>query len=152
MGRVLGLVAGALVLLIAGLALAVYATRDENNIEVDNILSENISKAIALSEDPDVGTHGVVVLPSVAHFAWDRVLLVDPSVSRERISRALGHEWTGVVGVDAGDLFIFRRGNEVVRFANYRGTRHFEGFEPLQEIPRSRAVFQVRSTEVTLAR
>jgi hypothetical protein len=60
MGRVLGLVAAALVLLIGGLVLAVYFTRDEDNIQVDNVLSENISKAIAQSEDPDVGTGGRV--------------------------------------------------------------------------------------------
>jgi hypothetical protein len=145
MGHVLGLVAAALVLMIGGLVVAVYVTRDEDNIQVDNVLSENISKAIAQSEDPDVGTGGRVDLRRVADFDWDRVLVVAPGVSRARISRELGREWTGVAGVDYGELLIFRRGNDIARFANYRGTGHFEGFEPLQEIARDDAVFQVRS-------
>jgi hypothetical protein len=145
MGRVLGLVAAALALLIGGLVLAVYLTRDEDNIQVDNVLSENISKAIAQSEDPDVGTGGRVDLRQVADFDWDRVLVVAPGVSRARISRELGREWTGVAGLDQGELLIFRRGDQIARFANYRGVGRFEGFEPLQEIARDDAVFQVRS-------
>jgi hypothetical protein len=151
MGRVLGLVAAALALLIGGLVLAVYVTRDEDNIQVDNVLSENISKAIAQSEDPDVGTGGRVDLRRVADFDWDRVLIVAPGVSRARISKALGREWTGVAGVDYGELLIFRRGDDVARFANYRGTGRFEGFESLQEIARDDAVFQVRSMVVSAA-
>jgi hypothetical protein len=148
MERVLGLVGAALALLIGGLVLAVYLTRDEDNIQVDNVLSENISKAIAQSEDPDVGTGGRVDLREVADFGWDRVLVVAPGVSRARISRALGREWTGVAGVDYGELLIFRRGDDIARFANYRGTGRFEGFEPLQEIARDDAVLQVREMTV----
>jgi len=148
MGRVLGLVAAALAVLIGGLVLAVYVTRDEDNIQVDNVLSEDISKAIAQSEDPDVGTGGRVDLRQVADFDWDRVLVVAPDVSRARISRALGREWTGVAGLDQGELLIFRRGDKIARFANYRGVGRFEGFEPLQEIPRDDAVFQVRGLVV----
>src|SRR4051794_26652709 len=113
-GRALTLVGVALVLLIGGLGLAVYFTRTEDNIEVDNVLSENISKAIKQSEDPDAGSHGIVRLTDhdLATFAWDRVLLVAPGVSRERISRALGRKWTGIVGVDAGELLIFRDGDD----------------------------------------
>ncbi len=84
----------------------------------------------------------------MADFDWDRVLLVAPRVSRARISQALGREWTGVAGVDYGELLIFRRGNDIARFANYRGIGHFEGFEPLQEIARGDAVFQVRSMTI----
>ena len=145
MGRVLGLVGAALALLIGGLVLAVYLTRDEDNVQVDNVLSESISKAIAQSEDPDVGTRGRVDLRRVAGFDWDRVLVVAPGVSRARISKELGREWTGVAGVDYGELLIFRRGRRIARFANYRGTGRFEGFEPLQEIARDDATFQVRS-------
>jgi hypothetical protein len=151
MGRVLGLVAAALVLFIGGLVIAVYLTRDEDNIQVDNVLSENISKAIAQSEDPDVGTGGRVDLRRVADFDWDRVLVVAPGVSRARISKELGREWTGVAGVDYGELLIFRRGNDIARFANYRGTGRFEGFEPLQEIARDKAVFQVRQLVISEA-
>jgi hypothetical protein len=150
MGRVLGVVAAALVLLIGGLGLAVYLTRDEDNIQVDNILSEDISKAIALAESPDEGTNGVVDLRTIARFGWDRVLLVAPNVSRAAISQRLGRPWTGIVGVDAGELLIFRNGSDIARFANYRGTGRFAGFEPLEELPRSRAVLTVRSLVVRL--
>jgi hypothetical protein len=151
MGRVLALVAAALALLIGGLVLAVYLTRDEDNIQVDNILSENFSKAVALAEDPQEGTKGVVDLRQVADFFdWDSVLAVAPGVSRDSISNALGRKWTGIVGVDAGELLIFLRGGDVVRFANYRGTGRFAGLRPIQEIQRNDAVFRVRSLVVTL--
>src|SRR6201990_1367034 len=119
MGRVLGLVAAALVLLIGGLALAVYLTRTEDTIEVDNILSENFSKAGALAAAPAEGTHGIVDLRTVADFSWDRVLLVAPGTPREVVSKRLGRKWTGLVGIDAGELLIFLQGRDVVRFANY---------------------------------
>jgi hypothetical protein len=71
--RALVAVAVALVVLIGGLALAVYLTRDEDGIAVDNVLAERITKAIALSqsqgEDVDLGLQ--------ARFAWDHVLLVE---------------------------------------------------------------------------
>ena len=55
--------------------------------------------------------------------------------SRDR----LGREWTGIDTVDGGDLLIFLRDDEVVRFADYRGTGRFEGFErPFDELPRRR--------------
>ena len=153
MGRVLGLVAAALALLIGGLALAVYLTRTEDTIEVDNILSENFSKAVALSEDPQEGTHGIVDLRAVADFSWDRVMLVAPGTPRAVVSRRLGRKWTGLVGIDAGELLIFLRGRDVVRFANYRGRGRFAGFPlPIADVPRDRAVFRVRSLVVTPAR
>jgi hypothetical protein len=147
-GRVLGLVAAVLVLLIGGLALAVYLTRDEDNIQVDNILSEDLSKAIALAENPDEGAHGIVDLRRVARFEWDRVLLVAPGTPTAAISRRLGRPWTGVAGVDAGELLIFRRGDAIARFANYRGTGRFAGFGQFTELPRDEAVFTVRSLVV----
>jgi hypothetical protein len=148
-GRILSLIGTALALLIGGLGLAVYLTRDEDNIQVDNILSEDFSKAVALAEDPDRGAHGIVDLRDVARFDWDRVLIVAPDTPRATISRRLGRKWTGVAGVDAGDLLIFLRGDAIARFANYRGTGRFAGFErPIAEIPRDRAVFQVRALVV----
>ena len=78
----------------------------------------------------------------MARFEWDRVLLVQPGTPREAISRRLGHEWTGIDTVDGGDLLLFLRGGEVVRFADYRGSNTFEGFErPFAEIPREQATF-----------
>ena len=141
MGRVLALVAGALVFCIAALGLAVYLTRDEDNLQADNLLAENFTKAVTLAPQND----DRVVLPDVARFAWDRVLLVEPGTPREEISRRLGHEWTGIDTVDGGDLLLFVRDGEVVRFADYRGSNTFDGFErPFAEIPREQATFSVR--------
>jgi hypothetical protein len=150
MGRVLALVAAGLVLFIGGLGLAVYLTRDEDNVEVDNILSENFSKAVAQAQNPELELNGIVDLRQLAGFDWDRVLLVSPGVPRARISAALGKPWTGVVGVDAGELLIFRNGSKVARFANYRGTGRFAGFQQLQTVPKDRAVFRVKDLVVRL--
>ena len=146
MGRVLALVAGALVLFIAALGLAVYLTRDEDNLQADNLLAEAITQRIA--EAPDYGN--ALDLREVADFPWQRVLIVQPGTSREQISQRLGHEWTGIDTVDGGDLFLFRDSQgEVVRFADYRGSNTFEGFRrPFAEIPRERAVLSVRDRVV----
>jgi hypothetical protein len=142
MGRVLGVVAGALVFFIAALGLAIYFTRDEDNIQADNILAENITKAV--TQAPDNGN--AVALPRVARFEWDRVVIVQPGTSREAISQHLGHEWTGIDTVDGGELLLFLdRDGKVVRFADYRGSNTFEGFEkPFAEIDREDATFSVR--------
>jgi hypothetical protein len=145
MGRVLGLVAAALVLCIGGLLVAVYVSRDEDNIQSDILVSENLTKAVTTTQDPENGTHGIVRLADVAPFAWDRVLLVAPGTPRGRISRRLGRPWTGIDTVDAGEELIFLRGGKVVRLADYRGNGRFAGFpRPFAELPRSRAVFVVR--------
>ena len=145
MGRVLALVAGGLVFFIALLVLVVYATRDEDNIQADNILAENITKAV--TQAPDNGD--AVTLPDVAKFEWDRVLIVQPGTPRAEITKRLGREWTGIDTVDGGDLLLFVRDGEVVRFADYRGSNTFAGFErPFAELPRERAVFRVRDRVV----
>ena len=142
MGRVLALVAGALVFFIAALGLAVYFTRDEDNLQADNLLAEDFTKAVALAPQND----DVVRLPEVANFDWERVLIVQPGTSRAAISKRLGHEWTGIDTVDGGDLFLFLDADgKVVRFADYRGSNTFDGFErPFAEIPREQATFSVR--------
>jgi hypothetical protein len=153
MGRVLALVAAALALFIGGLGLAVYLTRTEDAIEVDNILSEDFSKAVALAEDPQDGTNGIVDLRTLTDFGWDHVLLVAPGTPRAAISRRLGRKWTGLVGLDAGEFLIFRRGSAIVRFAQYRGRGRFAGFPtPFADIPRDRAVLRVRNLVVGPAR
>src|SRR3954465_6475580 len=116
-GRVLGLVAGALALCIAALLLAVYVSRDEDNIQADNLLAERISQAAALARED---SEGKVDLREVAPFAWDRVLLVAGGTSREQISRRLGREWTGIDTVDGGDLLIFPRGGDGGRLPRSR--------------------------------
>ena len=146
MGRVLALVAAGLAVCIAGLLLAVYLGRDEDNLQADNLLAERFTRAVAQAENPDEGTDGVVDLRSLAPFAWDRVLLVDPGTSRAAISRRLGREWTGIDTVDGGDLLIFLDGAKVARFADYRGNGRFAGFpRPFAQLPRARAVFRVHA-------
>jgi len=133
MGRVLALVAGGLAVCIALLLLAVYVTRDEDNIQADNLLAERFTRAVGVAQ---ADTNGEVQLREVAPFEWDRVLLVAAGTSRDAISQRLGREWTGVDTVDGGDLLIFLRGDEVVRFADYRGRGTFTGFErPFAELP-----------------
>jgi hypothetical protein len=145
MGRVLALVAGALAVCIAGLLVAVYVSRDEDNLQSDNLLSEAFTRQVTISQDPANGLGGVVRLADVAPFAWDRVLLVAPGTRRAAISRRLGRTWTGIDTIDGGEALIFLRGGGVVRFADYRGNGRFAGFPaPFAELPRSRAVFVVR--------
>jgi hypothetical protein len=140
----------ALALLIGGLGLAVYVTRDEDNIQVDNILSENLTKAIALAQSD---TGGRVDVADVARFDWDRVLLVARDATTAQITRRIGRPWTGVVGFRTGELFLFLRGRDVVRFADYRGAGRFAGFpRPFAELPRDRAELRVRDLVVTPAR
>jgi hypothetical protein len=55
MGRLLVGVSALLVLCIGGLALAVYLTRTEDRLAVDNLLSEDISRAIGTAEERATG-------------------------------------------------------------------------------------------------
>jgi hypothetical protein len=140
MGRVLALVAALLVLCMGGLALAVYLGRDEDNLAIDNLLSERFSRAVALT-----GRHGEVDLRDYARFGWDRVLIVRQGTPPAAISRRLGQKWKGIVGIDTGDLLIFLDGSHVARFADYRGEGRFAGIpRPFAELARNRAVFDVR--------
>jgi hypothetical protein len=141
MTRALIAIALALVALIGGLGLAVYLTRDEDGIAVDNPLAEKLTKAIALAEP----NHEDVVLARQTSFPWDHVLLVARGVPRAQISRRLGRPWTGEVGFRTNELFLFLRRGRVVRFADYRGEGVFAGFSrPFDEMPRTRAVLRVR--------
>ena len=90
-------------------------------------------------------------LREVATFPWQRVLVVQPGTSRAQISERLGSEWTGIDTVDGGDLFLFLDGGgDVVRFADYRGSNSFAGFErPFDEFEREAAVFTVRDRVVS---
>ena len=145
MGRVLALVAAGLAVCIGVLLVAVYVSRDEDNLQSDNLLSEAFTRQVTIAQDPQNGLHGVVRLTDVAPFAWDRVLLVAPGTPRSEISRRLRRKWTGIDTIDGGDLLIFLRGGRVARFADYRGNGRFAGFPvPFAELARSRAVFVVR--------
>ena len=142
MGWIFGAVAGGLALCIALLLLAVYVTRDEDNIQADNLLAESFTLAVARADRETAPLQ----LRDVARFDWDRVLLVQAGTSRAAISRRLGREWTGIDTVDGGDLLIFLKDGEVVRFADYRGNLEFTGFErPFDELP---ATLQVAGPEI----
>ena len=150
MGRVLGARGGR-----AGAAasrrcvLAVYLTRDEDNIQADNLLAENFTKAVALG-DPDEHDGTRRPAPRSRAFDWDRVLLVAAGHARARaISRAArAASGPAIDTVDGGDLLIFlagRRGRALRRLPRAPGT--FAGFErPFDGARRAtRAVFAVRS-------
>jgi hypothetical protein len=137
MKRGLALVSAGLAFFLLLLLGIVFFTRDEDNIQADNLLAEDFT--LAVSQAAEEG--GRIDLRSVASFPYDRVLLVQPGTPREAISERLGREWTGIDTVDGGDLLIFLRDDEVVRFADYRGTGRFEGFErPFDELPNALAV------------
>jgi hypothetical protein len=47
-------------------------------------------------------------------------------------------------------VFVFARGSEIARIADYRGRGTFTGFQrPLDELPRDRAVLQVHNLVVS---
>lgn len=144
MGRVLFLVGAALALLIAVLALVVYLSRDEDNLAIDNLLSENFSRAVALADNGDR-----VNLAALAPFSWDHVLIVAQGTPRAAISRRIGYRWNGIVAIDTGDLMLFEKRGRVTRFADYRGEGRFAGLpRPFAELPRRRAVFVVRNLAI----
>ncbi|MGH2968295.1 MAG: hypothetical protein ACRDK0_04410 [Solirubrobacteraceae bacterium] len=142
MGRALTAVGGALAMFVAILAIAVFLTRDEDNIQVDNLLSERFTREVAAASAN--GTE--VDLRAVAPFAWERLLIVARATPRAAISRRLGYEWTGTLGFETGELMILldERG-EVARFFDYRGEGRFAGIDsPFSELARDRAIFRVR--------
>lgn len=147
MGRALVAVGLALTLCIGGLALAVYLTRDEDGIAVDNLLAEDISRAIGTAEQE---RNGRVDLGEVADFVWDEVLIVARGTPREAVSLELGYEWKGEVAFGVSETFIFLDAGRVERFADYRGEGTFEGFDqPLERRDRGRAVLRVRNLVIT---
>jgi hypothetical protein len=147
MTRALIAVGAALVLMIGGLGLAVFLTRDEDNVAVDNPLAEDLTRAIALAERERGGR---VDLAELARFDWDEVLLVAPRTPRDAVSERLGYEWTGDVGYQAGEVLIFLDRGQVARFADYRGLGRFEGFRtPIDALERADAVLRVRDLVIS---
>jgi len=147
MARALIAVGAALALLIGGLALAVYLTRDEDNIQVDNLLSERFTREVATASAE--GTE--LDLGQVAPFDWERVMVIAPGTPDAEISRALGYEWTGVLGFETGEkLILLKRDGSVARFLDYRGNGRFGGVEkPIAELARDDAVFRVDRLVIT---
>ena len=148
MTRALVAVGALLALAFLILGIVVFATRDEDRITADNQLAENLTRAIQLAEDEGGGE---VDLRTVADFPWDRVLILAPGAPRDDVSAALGAEYNGLLPFGSrGQVFVFVRGNEVARIADYRGRATFTGFQrPLDELPRADAVLGVRNLVVS---
>jgi hypothetical protein len=147
MGRALIAVGVALGLAFAVLAVVVFANRSEDRVAVDNILAEQLTRAIQVADQQG----GSVDLRRVAGFDWDRVLVVAPGTGRDAVSRALGSEYKGDLPFgSAGQVFVFARGDALARFADYRGRGTFTGFRrPLDVVPRARALLRVRNLVVS---
>ena len=142
MARALTAVGALLVLCLLILGLAVYLGRDEDTIAVDNLLAEDISRAIGTAEERGED----VDLGEVADFEWDEVVLAERDTTRAQVSRELGFAWKGDLQFRTGDLLIFLHDGELARFADYRGEGRFEDVErPFDRFDRDAAVFRVRS-------
>jgi hypothetical protein len=127
------------ILVLAGVS---YLARSDDKLAIDAILSEDITKAVALAEQRGEDR---IDLRRIAPFAWDEVLLVQRGTTPEQITRALGFEWRGDVPIEIGDVLVFVRDGEVVRYAEYRGEGAFEGVRrPIDRFARDEAVFSVR--------
>ena len=147
MGRALLAVGGLLVLCFAILGVAVYATREEDRVAVDQILAEEISRDLTLANnaaDP-------LELDVVTGFAWDELLIVAEDTPREDLDAELGFEFKGDLAYDAEsqELLIFLRDGKLAKFADYRGTFTFAGIDrPFARFAPADAVFRVRRGEI----
>ena len=149
MTRALIAVGALLALAFAGLGLVVYANREEDRVAVDNVLALELTRSIGGADQ----SGDDVDLTRLAPGDWDRVHVAVPGVPRETVSDALGSAYKGDLPFGrTGQLFVFARGNALVRFADYRGRATFTGFErPLEMLPRDRAVLAVHNGVVTPA-
>ena len=149
MTRALIAVGALLAVAFAGLGLVVYLNREEDRVAVDNVLALELTRAIGVADQDGED----VDLTRLADGDWDRVLVAVPGTAREDVSEALGSPYNGDLPFGrTGQLFVFARGNELVRFADYRGRATFTGFErPLDVVPRDRAVLAVRNGVVSPA-
>lgn len=142
MARALTAVGGLLALALLGLGLAVYLGRDEGTIAVDNLLAEDITRAIGTAEER--GEH--VDLGRIADFEWDELVIAQRNATGAQISRELGRPWKGDLKFRTGDLLIFLRDGELARFADYRGEGRFESIDrPFAHFDRDAAMLRVRS-------
>jgi hypothetical protein len=141
MGRALTAVGGLLVLALLVLGLVIYVNRDETGIAVDNLLAEDITRAIGTAEDRGAD----VDLGRIASFKWDELVIARRDVTGGQLTSELGRPWTGRLEFRTGDLLIFLRKGELARFADYRGEGRFAGIQrPFAHLKRADAVFRVR--------
>jgi hypothetical protein len=150
MTRALLAVGGLLATAFLILGLVVFLNRSEDRVAVDNLLAERLTRAIGVSEDDGDGR---VDLTEVAPFPWDRVIVAAPGTSRDAVSEELGSGYKGDLPFGSlGQVFVFARGKQLARIADYRGRGTFTGFDrPLDVLPRDRAVLQVRELVVSPA-
>jgi hypothetical protein len=142
MARALTAVGAALVLALLVLGLVVYVNRDESGIAVDNLLAEDITRAIGTAEDRGAD----VDLGRIAKFEWDELVIAERDATRAQLTRELGFPWEGDLEFRTGDILIFLRKGRLARFADYRGEGRFEGIErPFAHFDRADAVFRVRA-------
>ena len=139
MARALIAVGALLAVAFAVLLVVVFATREEDRVAVDDLLSLELTRAIGVSDGSTVD------LRRLARGDWDRVLVVAPETPRETVSEALGSEFNGDLPFGStGELFVFAAGDALVRFADYRGRARFAGFEePVDELARADALLAV---------
>ena len=124
------------------LGTVIYVNRDEKGIAVDNLLAEDISRAIGTAEDRGAD----VDLGRIAKFEWDELVIAERDATRAQLTRELGFPWEGDLEFRTGDILIFLRKGRLARFADYRGEGHFEGIErPFARFDRNDAVFRVRA-------
>jgi hypothetical protein len=141
MARALTAVGAALALALLVLGLVIYVNRDENGIAVDNLLAEDVTRAIGTAEDRGED----VDLGRIANFEWDELVIAERDATRAQLTRELGFPWEGDLEFRTGDILIFLRKGELARFADYRGEGRFEGIDrPFAHFDRDAAVFRVR--------
>jgi hypothetical protein len=143
MGKVIFAVCALLGACIVGLGLVAYLNREEETVAVDNLLAEDLTRRFQTAE----GRGEDVDLRDATDFDWDRVLVVEQGTPPEVISEALGSEFRGELNYSAesNGLFVFARGSQLARYADYRGRGRFEGFgTPVDEFAAGEAVFTVR--------
>jgi len=141
MGRALTAVGALLVLCFVVFGASVYVTREEEQIAVDNLLAEDLTRTFALAQDE---SDGIVDLTEVTDFDWQEMLLVERGTPDAVITRALGFPWRGDVPIEQGDVLVFLSRGRVARYADYRGEGDFAGVQrPVTRFDRGDAVFRV---------
>ena len=149
MTRALIAVGALLAVAFVGFGIVGYITRKSDRVSVDNVLALELTRAIGVADQNGED----VDLTQLADGDWDRVFVAVPGTPRDDVSEALGSPYKGDLPFGrTGQLFVFARGKELVRFADYRGRATFNGFErPLDVVPRDRAVLAVRNGVVSPA-
>jgi hypothetical protein len=142
MTRALTAVGALLAVCLLILGLAVYLGRDEDKVAVDNLLAEDITRAIGTAESRGAD----VDLGRIANFEWDELVIAPRDATRAQITSELGRPWNGDLEFRTGDILIFLRDGELARFADYRGEGRFEDVErPFARFERDAAVLRVRA-------